>query len=282
MGIWGSPSPPPASQASQLQNSTLLKISPDIPPPAPSADRGEEGGKTPTAPKNPPMPQVPNIQLMGPAQPGPQATEASSPSLVSTTAPSARDISPTPKVGPHTVTSSSSAFNAFAPIEPEKEDTQILEALSHESKLLVNQKLDALRESANGILTGVTNFYNETKLIPAGTPGTPKALADPALLNAAFKLVLIALNSGFPNPESEVKTPPVFEGNTWSRAACAVLAAIGQGMIRTSPVCLKATTNSPLNLKGAFFQLPQNVIAPETEGQLIQCLAEQIAGMVNF
>ena len=188
----------------------------------------------------------------------------------------------TPTVGPLAATSSRSAFNAFAPIEGEKDDALILKALSREANELINQKLDDLRETSNGILAGVTNFYNQADLIPAASRDTPEALADASPLNAGFKLSLIALDSGFPCPNADVKTPPVFEGFTWTRAACAVLAAVGRGMIRTSPDRLKAATTRPLNLEGAFFSLPEDVLPPKTEGELLQCLAEQIVGMVNF
>ena len=187
-----------------------------------------------------------------------------------------------PTGGPLAATSSRSAFSAFAPIEGEIEDAHALKALSPEDKILINQKLDDLREASNGILAGVTNFYNQAELIPAVNRDTPEALADASPLNAAFRLSLIALDTGFPGPDAEVKTPPVFEGFTWTRAACAVLAAVGRGMIRTSPDRLKAATTCPLNLEGAFFSLPENVLPPKTEGELLQCLAEQIAGMVNF
>ena len=147
---------------------------------------------------------------------------------------------------------------------------------------LITKRLDDLREASNSILTGVTNFYNQADLVPLVSSDTPEALAGAAPLNAAFKLALIALDTGFPNPASEVKTPPVFNGRTWTRAACAALAAVGRGMIRTSPERLKVATSCPLNLEGAFFQIPENVLPPKSEGELLQCLAEQIAGMVNF
>lgn len=53
-------------------------------------------------------------------------------------------------------------------------------------------------------------------------------------------------------------------------------------MIRTSPDRLKVATTCLLNLEGAFFSLPENVLPPNMEGELLQCLVEQITGMVNF
>ena len=265
------PSPAPQPLPQKLQPTKLPPEPPERPHLTHSVG-GEEGGSPPTQTSARPT-QAPSSHLTGPAQPGAPAPKGAS---VSAEAPL------TPTVGPHAATSSRSAFNAFAPCEGEVEDALILKALSPEANLLITQKLDDLREASNGILAGVTNFYNQADLIPADSQGTPEALADPSPLNAAFRLSLIALDTGFPCPDSEVKTPPVFEGYTWTRAACAVLAAVGRGMIRTSPERLKVATTCPLNLKGAFFQLPEDVIPPKTEGELLQCLAEQIAGLVNF
>ena len=256
------------------------KFHPAYPPPEPperphpmlipEGGGGEGNPQTPFPNENA---QAQSSQLTGPAQPGaPAPSQASSPP----------EASPIPTVGPHAATSSRSSFNAFAPVEGEVDDAKILKALSLEANQLINQKLDDLREASNGILAGVTNFYNQADLIPADHQDTPEALADASPLNAAFRLSLLALDTGFPCPNAEVKTPPVFEGFTWTRAACAVLAAVGRGMIRTSPDRLKAATTLPLNLQGAFFHLPEDILPPSTEGELLQCLAEQIAGMVNF
>ena len=272
-GNSGPTQPPPAPQAPQVFQKANLPPEPSKRPHLMLTPEGGGGEENPHLHTSNPTAQALSSQLSGPAQPGACALTGASRPL---------EALYTPTVGPHAATSSRSAFNAFAPIEGEKEDAQVLKALSLEANNLINQKLDDLREASNGILAGVTNFYNQSDLIPADNRDTPEALADASPLNAAFKLSLIALDTGFPGPDAEVKTPPVFEGFTWTRAACAVLAAVGRGMIRTSPDRLKAATTCPLNLEGAFFKLPEDVIPPKTEGELLQCLAEQIAGLVNF
>lgn len=183
------------------------------PPRPPHLMHQPDGGGGKGLPHPPPPngnAQARSSQLTGPTQLG---------ALMSIGASHPPEAPSIPTVGLLVATSSHSAFNTLAPIEGEKEDAHLLKALSLEDKILINQKLDNLREASDGILSGVTNFYNQAELIPADSQDTPEALADASPLNAAFRLLLIALDTGFPCPDMEVKTPLVFEGFTWTHAA---------------------------------------------------------------
>ena len=138
-----------------------------------------------------------------------------------------------------------------------------------------------LRGSTNGILSGVTNFYNQEKFIAARNRDGHFPLCDEQTLNSAFEIVLYALDADFPQ-EAEALHPPLFGGQMWFRTVSAILAAVGRGMIRSTPVQLKAAADKPLNMKDAFFELAPEILPPKSDGEPLQCLAEQIAGLVNF
>ena len=53
-------------------------------------------------------------------------------------------------------------------------------------------------------------------------------------------------------------------------------------MIRSTPAQLKSAAENPLNLKEALLEISPEILQPKTDGEMLQCLAEQIAGMVNF
>ena len=222
-------------------------------------------------------PGLPTSALMGPGQPGTQASGLPLPPP-----PPEETVTPHPKVGPHAAISSSSAFNMFEPhYAPENTEAQIIQGLLPADRHLMEKRLDELRESANGILTGVANFYNQGSLIAARHREGQPPICDEQTMNAAFKIVLNVLDAGFP-PEADAPHPPMVEGAVWFRAVISILAAVGRGMIRSTPAQLKAAAESPLNLKEAFLQLSPEILQPKSDGEMLQCLAEQIAGMVNF
>ncbi|KAF8257501.1 hypothetical protein EI94DRAFT_1817667 [Lactarius quietus] len=222
----------------------------------------------------PPTTTTTTSMLMGPAQPG-----ALIPWENSLPPP---ETFPIPTVGPLTATSSLSDFSAFAPSKADEHDPKLLACLTDREKIYIENRLDLLRAESNKILAGVTNHYNMANLTPVDSPDRDDICHEPEALNSAFRLAMYALDTGFLLLTSEVKFPPVFEGNTWVRAACVTLAAIGRGMIRSTPTHLKAATSIPLNLSAAILKLHQDIIPPKTEGELLQCLTEQIGGMVNF
>ena len=213
---------------------------------------------------------------MGPGQPGTQNLNPPLPP-----SPQEEKIDLFPKIGPHAAISSSSAFNLFAPrYALDNTEAQIIKRLIPTDRLLIWKHLEDLRESTNGILTGVANFYNQGNLIMSRNREGQPPICNETSLNTAFRIVLNALDAGFP-PESSPH-PPIFEGTAWFRATISILAAVGRGMIRSTPAQLKTVAESPLNLKEAFLQLSPEILQPKLDGEMLQCPAEQIAGMVNF
>ena len=271
----GKDRPPGPTSPPQPQLPTAADDSPNSPQspqanPSPTEESTSSNELT-TVPE--PLPGT----LMGPGQPG---TQTISPSLANPLPDEKAD--PFPNVGPHAAISSSSAFNTFEPhYAPGNTEAQIIQNLPPADRHQIWQRLDELRESTNGILTGVTNFYNQETLIAAGARDGQPPLCDEDTLNSAFKIVLNAFDAGFP-PESNALHPPVFGGAVWFCAAISTLAAMGRGMTRSTPAQLRTAAKSPLNLKGAFFHLAPEIIQPKSDRELLQCLAEQIAGLVNF
>ncbi|KAF8264276.1 hypothetical protein EI94DRAFT_1871349 [Lactarius quietus] len=257
------PAPPPSP--SLLSQPPIQCINGTQLPPQPLAVVAEDP---------PPTTTTPTSTLMGPAQPG-----ALIPWENSLPPP---ETFPIPTAGPLAATSSLSNFSAFAPSKADEHDPKLLACLTDGEIIYIENCLDSLRAESNKILAGVTNYYNTANLTPVDGPDRDDICHEPEALNSAFRLAMYALDTGFPSPTLEVQFPPVFEGNTWVRVACATLAAIRRGMIRSTPACLKAATSIPLNLSTAILKLHQDIIPPKTEGELLQCLTEQIGGMVNF
>ena len=142
-------------------------------------------------------PEQPTRSLMGPGQPG---TQFLSPPLPPS--PPEEEFDPFPSIGPHASISSSSACNLFAPHHaPNNADVQIIQGLLPADRLLIWQRLEDLRESTNGILTGVANFYNQGNLTTSRDREGQPPICDEATLNTAFRIILNALDAGFP-PES--------------------------------------------------------------------------------
>ena len=213
---------------------------------------------------------------MGPGQPGTQPTETTPSST-----PEETIDPPLPTVGPHAAVSSSSAFNTFAPFATDNADAQLIQGVQPADLNRIWQRLEDLRETTNGILTGVTNFYNKANFTAARNREGDPPICDEETLNAAFRIVLIALDSGFP-PAAEALNPPLLGDQCWLRAACAILAAVGRGMIRTTPDHLKTGAAKPLDPEVSFFKLAPEILPPKSDGELLQCLAEHVAGMINF
>ncbi|KAF8264349.1 hypothetical protein EI94DRAFT_1805927 [Lactarius quietus] len=145
---------------------------------------------------------------MGPGHPGTQIPWENS-------LPPPPETFPTPTAGPLAVISSKSDFSAYAPSKPDEQDLNILASLTEEEKSFIEDRLDSLRAKSNKILASVTNYYNMANLLPVEGPEVDDICCEIIPLNAAFRLVLFALDTGFPSPTSEVKFPTVFEGRTW-------------------------------------------------------------------
>ncbi|KAF8264272.1 hypothetical protein EI94DRAFT_1806029 [Lactarius quietus] len=195
-----------------------------------------------------------------------------------------RRLSPPPpqkKGGPLTTTPSIPEPSASNPLKAHVLDIQALKRLSEDDKARIDARLGTLRTSSNKILAGVTNFYNHADLIPTGDRSSLEHDQDEETINTAFKIMLVALDAGFPNPVPGNATNPVLEGSTWARAVTAMLAVIGRGMIRSSPDRLKVVADNPFTPTDACLKLETNLPGPRTDGELIQHLAEQIAGLVN-
>ena len=265
--------PPSQNQPHPAAEPQNPPTNPSQPPPPPKIADEERTN----APLLATSAESPAETLMGPGQPGTQAP-GSTPSL-----PQLEGLtdSALPNIGPHAAISSSSAFNMFEPPAPDDTETRVIQSIKPADDFLIRQRLDELRGSTNGILAGVTNYYNREQLIASRDREGNFPLCDETTLNSAFRIVMIALDSGFP-PEPAALNPPIFEGSNWFRAANTILAAVGRGMIRSTPDQLKRAANNPPSWENAHFQLPPKIIPPESDGELSQCLAEHIAGMVNF
>ncbi|KAN0132204.1 hypothetical protein V8E53_009970 [Lactarius tabidus] len=258
------PTQPQTLQATHTQCDTKQSQT----PPSPPVEGPDDSQGPDTSAQNPATP------LMGPGQPGSQSSGGER-------LPPPEEPPSPPKIGPHAAISSRSAFNSYAPLTPDSIDAQFIQGIPPANLNQLGQRLDALRESTNGILTGVTNFYNKEDLIMIRNGKDDLPLCNQETFNATFRIVLIALDTGFPLTK-QVQFPPIFGGKYWSHAACAILAVIGRGMIRSTPDHLRAAAENTLNTETVFFHLAPEIIPLKSDGELLQCLAEQIAGMVNF